>query len=67
MAQWSKQPGARLRWHSVTNIEVRAEQPNPNLVYAACGQRFPEIGTVDVVPDDEAYAQCPRCLGKVGG
>lgn len=63
--QWSRAPGVRIGWHAVESIYVRPEQPNPNLVYALCGVRFPETQTADTVPDGDP--QCPRCLAKVGG
>lgn len=66
MTQWSRQAGVRIGWHAVTKIEVRPEQPNPNLVYAACGMRFPETQTADTVPSDQAVFKCSRCLA-VGG
>lgn len=67
MTQWSRQPGIRIVWHAVVKIEPRPEQPNPALIYAVCGRRFPETLTAASVPDDEVLAQCPKCLQKAGG
>ena len=67
MTQWSRQSGVRIGWHAVTKIEIRPEQPNPNLVYAACGRRFPEIQTVDTVPSEQVEFKCKKCLAAVGG